>query len=347
MSTAAVDITGRVFGRLTAIKAAPDRVRGNVQWVCRCECGALKTIDGVKLRTADTLSCGCLRGRPLIDMIGQRYGKLVVLSCVSTGPTGGGSRWNCQCDCGQTKSVAGISLRTGNTRSCGCIRTPMDLTGFRFHRLEVSAPATQRHSWRCMCDCGTEVVVTAGNLTGGAVKSCGCFKLDFNKAKAKDIVGQKFGLLTAIQQVPKPIGGPFSWKCVCDCGNLKVAILSELTQGRLISCGCMANKGVAIRPAKVRARGNANTHRRRALVFGNGGAFTAEQIDALYLKQHGKCGYCHIRITPKNYHRDHAKPLSQRGTNDIGNIVLACAKCNLQKGAKDAIEFAQTRGRLL
>lgn len=57
-----------------------------------------------------------------------------------------------------------------------------DLTGQRFGRLVVLrraddyvAPSGQRHvAWECMCDCGKEIAVMAGNLTRGKTKSCGC-----------------------------------------------------------------------------------------------------------------------------------------------------------------------------
>lgn len=29
-------------------------------------------------------------------------------------------RWLCRCDCGKTKIIRGLSLRTGKTKSCGC-----------------------------------------------------------------------------------------------------------------------------------------------------------------------------------------------------------------------------------
>jgi len=53
------DIAGRRFGRLVAV--APVNVQGRYKWDCRCDCGALTTVDGRELRSGGTLSCGCLR----------------------------------------------------------------------------------------------------------------------------------------------------------------------------------------------------------------------------------------------------------------------------------------------
>lgn len=54
-----------------------------------------------------------------IDLSGQRFGKLVVLAFA--GHKGDERVWRCQCDCGKESVVPTVSLRHGNTRSCGCL----------------------------------------------------------------------------------------------------------------------------------------------------------------------------------------------------------------------------------
>lgn len=54
-----------------------------------------------------------------IDLAGQRFGRLSVLS---RGPSRGrGVVWNCRCDCGNHSSVESGNLRSGGTTSCGCL----------------------------------------------------------------------------------------------------------------------------------------------------------------------------------------------------------------------------------
>ncbi|MBQ5979426.1 MAG: hypothetical protein IJL58_05350 [Bacteroidales bacterium] len=54
------DITGQRFGKLTALKLF--EVKNNsAYWLCRCDCGTLKTIRGRNLRSGATVSCGCIR----------------------------------------------------------------------------------------------------------------------------------------------------------------------------------------------------------------------------------------------------------------------------------------------
>lgn len=58
----------------------------------------------------------------LIDITGQRFGRLTVLRKGPIRPSKqGGSNWICQCDCGNETIAVGSALRSGNTQSCGCL----------------------------------------------------------------------------------------------------------------------------------------------------------------------------------------------------------------------------------
>ena len=60
--------------------------------------------------------------RQMIDMTNQRFGRLVAKSFIHGRLASGESRvyWKCKCDCGNACTVAAGSLRSGNTKSCGC-----------------------------------------------------------------------------------------------------------------------------------------------------------------------------------------------------------------------------------
>ena len=61
-----------------------------------------------------------------LDLTGQRFGRLVAVRDV--GRNKYGTRiWECHCDCGATTRSLTITLRSGNTKSCGCLR--QDLGG--------------------------------------------------------------------------------------------------------------------------------------------------------------------------------------------------------------------------
>lgn len=55
-----------------------------------------------------------------IDLIGQRFGRLVVIERADSNSKGR-ARWLCQCDCGEQVIVLGYSLRCGGTKSCRCL----------------------------------------------------------------------------------------------------------------------------------------------------------------------------------------------------------------------------------
>lgn len=60
-----------------------------------------------------------------------------------------------------------------------------EIIGKRYNRFIVVSVAGKRvlnngHSiyYNCKCDCGNEVIVSAGHLKGGKTKSCGCLRVD-------------------------------------------------------------------------------------------------------------------------------------------------------------------------
>lgn len=87
---------------------------------------------------------------------------------------------------------------------------------------------------------------------------------------------------------------------------------------------------------------------RRAKLRGSVGCYTLEEIAELLKKQKFKCANsnCRVCIRHKN-HKDHIMPLILGGSNAIQNIQLLCPTCNLKKGGKHPIEWAQQNGRLL
>lgn len=54
------DFTNTRLGRLVVLKEAPFDKRGNMQWLCRCDCGTEKIVAGSSLMRGATKSCGCL-----------------------------------------------------------------------------------------------------------------------------------------------------------------------------------------------------------------------------------------------------------------------------------------------
>ena len=70
----------------------------------------------------------------LIDLTGERFGKLVVEHRYGT-TSSGLATWLCRCDCGNISVVQGPRLRDGTTKSCGCNRIKHGLTGHRIYQI--------------------------------------------------------------------------------------------------------------------------------------------------------------------------------------------------------------------
>lgn len=123
---------------------------------------------------------------------GERYGRLVVLSEADRTPQQRKHKmryWLCACGCGKETVVQSAALRSGATRSCGCLAREVAAkkvsavrTGQRFGRLIVlSEEPERRHRGRvflCLCDCGKKTVVTGNMLRVGRTRSCGCLEHD-------------------------------------------------------------------------------------------------------------------------------------------------------------------------
>ncbi|MCK5788623.1 MAG: HNH endonuclease [Chlamydiia bacterium] len=124
------DLVGKRFGRLTVVSRTENK--GNLTcWNCICDCNCGNSVKvvvrGASLVSGNTTSCGCVQKERaseanFIDLVGQKFGRLTVISRAEN--KGNVTYWNCICDCNcgnEVKVVVqGGSLINGNTKSCGC-----------------------------------------------------------------------------------------------------------------------------------------------------------------------------------------------------------------------------------
>jgi hypothetical protein len=113
------DLTGRKFGKLTALKLTHAGKGNTPHWICCCECGNAKTVAACHLRSGHTKTCGCTKRE--IES-GERFGRLVTQSLSWRGEGRRRTRfWTCHCDCGGTATIDAGHLSSGHTQSCGCL----------------------------------------------------------------------------------------------------------------------------------------------------------------------------------------------------------------------------------
>lgn len=121
-----LDLRGKKFNMLTAIKPTERTESTHIVWLCECECGSKIELSAYTLINSRKKSCGCLVSKK--DLTGKRFNQLLVLRETKsvTYPSGMTSRrWICKCTCGKETVVHQSSLTGGNTKSCGCRKEKM------------------------------------------------------------------------------------------------------------------------------------------------------------------------------------------------------------------------------
>lgn len=121
-----INCIGKKFNRLTVVS---EFKKNNIYYLkCICDCGNTTEAQKRHVLHGNIKSCGCLnaenRNKKLIDLTGRRFGRLVVqkrsdedyINCNGRRV----AKWDCLCDCGNSVSVVGSSLKNGLTTSCGC-----------------------------------------------------------------------------------------------------------------------------------------------------------------------------------------------------------------------------------
>lgn len=68
----------------------------------------------------------------LIDLTGQRFGRLVVVERVKDNDCGE-AKWLCRCDCGKETAVLSANLRRGLIQSCGCFHSDYARAAHKTH----------------------------------------------------------------------------------------------------------------------------------------------------------------------------------------------------------------------
>ena len=121
------DLIGKKYGRLEVISFSSKK-RGVSYWVCKCDCGNEKIVHEWSMLYGKTSSCGCIKREMCkngtIDLTGERFGRLIVIKQAAQ-IKNKIILWDCMCDCGNQVVISRANLRSGMTKSCGCIHKEM------------------------------------------------------------------------------------------------------------------------------------------------------------------------------------------------------------------------------
>ena len=180
-----INLIGQKFGDYMVLyRTKPQSSSKEVHWLCQCQkCKKFFIKKSTTLRKGIN-KCSCEN-----DLTGQRFGRWTVMNITNKRTKNRTIIWHCKCDCGNEKDVDAYTLKSGQSKSCGCLNKEkaaqrckqmrLDLTGKRFGKLIALYPIysglkNEHTKWHCKCDCGNECDIDMGNLRSGKSQSCGC-----------------------------------------------------------------------------------------------------------------------------------------------------------------------------
>lgn len=185
------DLTGKPFGDLVVLHLIGKNKLNKRVYKCRCKCGKEIDVVGEHLKSGHTQSCGCSRNKINIER-GTRFNSWTVLSLLRTG---GKLKCLCKCDCGTEKVVSYDYLKSGKSKSCGCLRPRIistyqeDITNKKFEELTaISFSYSKNHKpyWLFRCSCGKEKIINKFSVASGKTTSCGCKNIAICGSKAEN-----------------------------------------------------------------------------------------------------------------------------------------------------------------
>lgn len=162
-----------------------------------------------------------------------------------------------------------------------------------------------------------------------------------------DMIGQKIGKLTILEQVESKITGysvRARYKCQCDCGKITITSGTVLRIGKTKSCGCLVRDTARKSPREAGLNHIFTSYKNKAKKKNREFLLTKEEFKILTQKQ---CHYCgakpSLKSTPHKSVRNQAgreyKSFIYNGVdrvdNNLGyisnNVVSCCKTCNYAK----------------
>lgn len=161
------------------------------QYLCKCQfCSEEKYLPKGRFQYEGSIRCKCTKsGIKKGDVFYWLTAKERDMSRINQGRV----YWLWECKCGNIISCAPKDVKSGNTKSCGCLNNQRrierlnqnleDLTNLTFGNLTVlrlakdnecsQRPKGNRY-WYCQCSCGNFHIVSTSDLKSNKVQSCGC-----------------------------------------------------------------------------------------------------------------------------------------------------------------------------
>jgi len=212
-----------------------------------------------------------------------------------------------------------------------------DLIGKKFGKLTVikdmGKNSYRKYNWLCQCECGNTTVVTGTSLNKeNGTKSCGCL----SKKHFKDLTGQKFNRLNIIKYLGKNKTNNNIYLADCDCGKQTVQEGSDMSTGKVRSCGCL--KGLLNRNDDALERSIYTSYKSAAKRRGYTFSLHIEDFKVIIKQPCFYCGIEHSNHVERKY-TDSVITLDYNGIDridntegyNINNVTSCCNICNQAK----------------
>lgn len=200
-----IDLTGQTFNNLTVIHRAKNNKFRQTCWKCQCRCGNVTFVPTNRLLTGRIKSCGCLnserRLKQIIEVIGQKFGQLTVIKHIEN--KNGHAYMECLCSCGKTTITTINRLKSGSTKSCGCLNKGINAIMKRLiHGMESSS---EYRTWKHMKErCYNPTDKSFKNYGGRGIKVCDEWKESFSKFYSH--IGPKPSKKYTIERIDNNLG---------------------------------------------------------------------------------------------------------------------------------------------
>lgn len=241
------ELEGQIFGSWTVLYKDMENKTHDIKWICKCQCGTIKSVLGKYLLNGKSKSCGCVKKAKTtqrIDLVGRTINQLTILETLYGYNGFNHVTYKCKCSCGKIIYVKGSSIY--KQKSCGCSRRCKDITGEQYGKLTVTKMIYDKYDetyCECVCECGRIIEVKRASLVSGNTKSCGCIH-------SPTMIGKRFDKLLVINEFYE--NKHKYCICQCDCGNITTILGHSLTNGNSTSCGCKRQEKVSIREKIIR-----------------------------------------------------------------------------------------------
>lgn len=192
----------------------------------------------------------------LIDLSGNRYGKLIVVSRSLRSGKNGEVIFSCVCDCGNTTDVFASNLRSGYTASCGCVRN--SLSSNRMKLQSYGRTHTLNEDFFC------------GEITEEVAYWLGFLGADGNVYKNSIQISLGAKDQSHLCKFMDSIGYVGSPNYRSDNNTYQLRVNSKRMVQSLIRFGIFPNKSLSYSPPNVELLGEQARHYWRGMVDGDG-----------------------------------------------------------------------------